>query len=102
VMAGLILRLPSHARRVRPYVLGRSGALIFEPTAAHAASGAQRQTRMAFVYGGGADFDMTARFGLRAEYRGLIYKAPDFGDDTLNVDKFTHLAQPSVGVFFRF
>ena len=102
VMAGLMMRIPSHVRHVRPYVLGRSGVLIFDPTDKSAASGPQRQTRMAFVYGGGADFDLTANFGFRAEYRGLIYKAPDFSVDSLNVDKFTHLAQPSVGFFFRF
>ena len=102
VMAGLILRIPSNVPRVRPYVLGRSGALIFDPTENSATSGPQRQTRMAFVYGGGADVDLTANFGLRAEYRGLIYKVPDFSVDSLNLDKFTHLAQPSVGFFFRF
>jgi opacity protein-like surface antigen len=102
VMAGLMMRIPTSVRHVRPYVLGRSGALIFDPTDKSDAAGPQRQTRMAFVYGGGADFDLTANFGFRAEYRGLIYKAPDFSVDSLNLDKFTHLAQPSVGFFFRF
>jgi len=27
---------------------------------------------------------------------------PDFTIDTLNLDKVTHLAQPSVGFYFRF
>jgi len=102
VMAGLMMRLPSNIRHVRPYVLGRSGALIFDPVEKSATTGPQRQTRMAFVYGGGADFDLAANFGIRAEYRGLIYKTPDFSVDSLNIDKFTHQAQPSVGFFFRF
>jgi len=101
VMAGLMMRIPSKVRHVRPYVLGRSGVLIFNPTD-KSASAPQRQTRMAFVYGGGADFDITAHFGLRAEYRGLIYKVPDFSVESLNLDKFSHLAQPSVGFFVRF
>ena len=101
-MAGLILRIPVSVPRVRPYVLGRSGVLIFDPIDKSATSGPQRQTRMAFVYGGGADFNLTSNFGVRAEYRGLIYKTPDFSVESLNLDKFTHLAQPSVGFFFRF
>ena len=102
VMPGLIMRLPVKVRGVRPYVLGRSGALIFDPTDKAAAPEIQRQIRMAFVYGGGADFNLTPHFGMRAEYRGLIYKVPDFSVDNLSLDKFTHLAQPSVGFFYRF
>ena len=89
-------------RSVRPYVLGGGGALVFDPTEKFIVSGADRQTRGAFVYGGGANFDLTKKFGVRAEYRGLVYKVPDFGIDRLNLDKFTHLAQPSVGFFVRF
>src|SRR5262249_30103804 len=102
VMAGLIMRIPVKVRGVRPYVLGRSGVLIFDPTEESDVPGAQRQTRMAFVYGGGVDFNVTRNFGVRAEYRGLMYKVPDFTVDSLNVDKFTHVAQPSVGIFYRF
>ena len=102
VMAGLIMRIPVKLRGVRPYVLGRSGVLVFNPTEESDVPGAQRQTRMAFVYGGGADFNITRNFGVRAEYRGLMYKVPDFTVDSLAVDKFTHVAQPSVGFFYRF
>ena len=65
-------------------------------------TGGERQTRGTFVYGGGANFDITSNFGLRAEYRGLVYKVPDFNVSALNLDKFTHLAQPSFGFYFRF
>jgi opacity protein-like surface antigen len=55
-----------------------------------------------FVYGGGANFDVTHNLGIRAEYRGLVYKTPDFTSSALTLDKVTHLAQPSVGFYFRF
>jgi len=63
---------------------------------------ADRQTRAAFVYGGGVNFDLTRNIGVRVEYRGLVYKVPDFTLDNLNLDKITHLAQPSAGIVFRF
>jgi opacity protein-like surface antigen len=98
----LVAHVPLSVRGVRPYVLGGGGALIFDPTDKFNVAGAERQTRGTFVYGGGANFDITSNFGLRAEYRGLVYKVPDFGVNALNLDKFTHLAQPSFGFYFRF
>jgi len=102
VTGALVAHIPVNVRSVRPYVLGGGGALVFDPTEKSIVTGAERQTRGAFVYGGGADFDITKNFGVRAEYRGLVYKVPDFGLDRLNLDKFSHLAQPSVGFFVRF
>ena len=102
VTGALVAHIPVNVRNVRPYVLGGGGALVFDPTDKFIVTGAERQTRGTFVYGGGANFDITRNFGVRAEYRGLVYKVPDFGLDRLNPDKFTHLAQPSVGFFIRF
>jgi hypothetical protein len=39
---------------------------------------------------------------LRAEYRGLVYKAPSFNLAGLNTDSWTQIAQPSAGIVFRF
>jgi opacity protein-like surface antigen len=102
VTGALVAHLPINVRGVRPYVLGGGGALVFDPTNKFIVTGAERQTRGTFVYGGGANFDITRNFGLRAEYRGLVYKVPDFNVNALNLDKFTHLAQPSFGFFYRF
>jgi opacity protein-like surface antigen len=99
-----VAHIPVNTRVIRPYALAGGGALVFNPTddAKTANPGIDRQTKAAFVYGGGANFDITHYFGVRAEYRGLVYKAPDFKVENLNPDKVTHLAQPSVGIFFRF
>ena len=99
--ATLVAHIPG-SKGFRPYVLGGGGAVVFDPTEKFVVPGAERQTRGAFVYGGGANFDITSRFGIRAEYRGLAYKAPDFELNNLKIDKFTHLAQPSAGFFVRF
>ena len=102
VTGALVAHIPVSARGIRPYVLGGGGALVLDPTDKFSVTGAERQTRGTFVYGGGANFDITHNFGLRAEYRGLVYKVPDFSVTVLNLDKFTHLAQPSFGFYFRF
>jgi opacity protein-like surface antigen len=102
VTGALLAHIPVSVRGIRPYVLGGGGALVFDPTDKFTITGAERQTRGTFVYGGGANFDITSNFGLRAEYRGLVYKVPDFNVNAINLDKFTHLAQPSFGFYFRF
>jgi len=97
-----VAHIPVHFANVRPYALAGAGALIFDPTDKFAVSGVERQTKATFVYGGGVNFDLTHNFGVRAEYRGLVFKVPDFTLNSLNLDKVTHLAQPSLGFFFRF
>jgi opacity protein-like surface antigen len=102
---GLVLSLPAPARfRIHPYVLAEGGALVFDPTgnAFGSVTGAQKQTVGVFAYGGGADLPIFNHVSLRAEYRGLVYSAPDFGIRELNTNTITHAVQPSAGVVFRF
>jgi len=100
----LVVTSPRRFLGLSPYVLAGAGTLVFDPTGNPGGfvSGAERQTKAAFVYGGGADIDLTRRFALRVEYRGLIYKRPDFGLATLNANTTAHTAQPSAGVVIRF
>ena len=101
VTGAFVFHIPARIPHVRPYVLAGGGVLIFDPVN-NFQNGIDRETRGTFVYGGGVNYDFTRNFGIRAEYRGLVYKAPDFNVSSLNLDKFTHLAQPSVGFYFRF
>jgi opacity protein-like surface antigen len=89
---------------ISPYALAGAGALTFDPTGNPGGFvlGANRQTKAAFLYGGGADINLTRRFALRVEYRGLVYKRPDFGLASLNSDATAHTAQPSAGFVIRF
>jgi opacity protein-like surface antigen len=97
-----VARIPAHLGRLRPFALAGAGALIFNPTDQSTVQGAARQTKAAFIYGGGADINIVHNFGVRAEYRGFVFKAPDFALSGLNLDKVTHIAQPSAGFFVHF
>jgi outer membrane immunogenic protein len=95
--------------RVRPYGLAGIGGVFFRPTNSLNNSfvgvgqgSGNNQTKPAFVYGGGVDFDITKYMAFRAEYRGLLFKIPDFQLPGLASDNFTHVAQPSVGLVWRF
>ena len=102
---GFVFSLPAPARfRIHPYVLAEGGALVFDPTgnAFGSVAGAQSQTVGVFTYGAGADYPLFNHVSLRAEYRGLVYNAPDFGIKALDTNTITHTAQPSAGIVFRF
>ena len=64
-------------------------------------AGAASETRSAFIYGGGADFDISKRVGC-ADYRGFKLKSPDFELPELTTNTQTHISEPSIGVYFRF
>jgi opacity protein-like surface antigen len=104
VTGDLVVNLPLPIKRVRTYALAGGGGLIFDPTGNLGGSvpGAGTQGRGAFLYGVGANYALTHHFSLRAEYRGFVYKDPDFGLRSLNTDSWTHTAQPSAGIVFRF
>ena len=100
----LVVTAPHRIFRLAPYVLAGTGALVFDPTgnAGGSVSGAQSQSKAAFVYGGGADYGLSRHFTLRAEYRGFVYGRPDFDLAALHSGTTTHTAQPSAGIIFRF
>ena len=103
ITGSAVVKLPGFAR-IQPYALGGGGGLILDPTnnAGGTFAGATSHARGAFLYGGGADYAFTRHLSLRAEYRGFVYKAPNFNLASLNTDTWTHIAQPSAGIVFRF
>ena len=90
-------------KRFTPFAEAGVGALIFDPTDVSGGQFATTQARAAFVYGAGADVNLTHHVFLRAQYRGLVYNSPTF--DALQAhgyDRVTHRAEPSVGFGYRF
>lgn len=100
----VVVNLPLAVGRFSPYVLAGGGALTFRPTGSTDAfvTGADTQTQGAFLYGVGTDYGLSRHLALRAEYRGLVYKAPGFSLPALDNEPWTHTAQPSAGIVFRF
>jgi len=96
--AAYVYRHPLHG--FTPFVEAGVGGIVFNPSDAPAAS---TQARAAFVYGAGADVNLTHRVFLRAEYRGLVYNSPTFDlAETLGTARVTHRAEPSIGFGYRF
>jgi opacity protein-like surface antigen len=98
VSAAYVLRFPM--KHWSPFVLAGAGGMIFDPKNF---AGANNQARAAFLYGGGADFNLSDHLFVRAEYRGFVYNSPTYDLSSLNgLDRITHRAEPSVGIGWKF
>ena len=51
---------------------------------------------------GDADTEWLKRVGISAEYREYKLKAPDFELPELTTNTLSHIAEPSIGIYFRF
>jgi hypothetical protein len=84
---------------IRPFGLG--GIAFVISTAGGDYNALNTIVRMGYVYGGGVDWG-SPKFGLRVQYRGTYFKAPDLTADFYPTGKFTHVAEPMAGMYYRF
>jgi outer membrane immunogenic protein len=94
-------------KRLEPFLFGGAAVLVFSPKTTlidgvAASLPASSQNRPAALYGGGADYIFYRSFAVRLQYRGLVYKAPSFNVANLFTGAYGHLAEPSVGIVFKF
>ncbi|MGA8160873.1 MAG: hypothetical protein WCB76_08715, partial [Acidobacteriaceae bacterium] len=87
---------------IQPFALAGASAVIFSPSL----NGGQNvpwQARPGINYGAGVNVPLvTSYFGLRLEYRGVFYKAPDFGQANLTTNAWRNTSEPTAGIYFRF
>ena len=106
--SGTYVFSPCSRKKIQPFVFAGGGALRFSPGNTYintfpASFGAAQQTSLAFLYGGGADYHLWRKLALRLEYRGLIYKVPDFNEPAfLFTGAKGHMAEPAAGIVVKF
>jgi opacity protein-like surface antigen len=103
---------------LRPFALAGGGILVDVPTggtvttiscgefnplcaAGTTPAATSTSTKGVFVYGGGLDWGLLPHIGLRLQYRGNLYKAPDLVNAFSSTGAFMHTAEPMIGVYFR-
>jgi len=121
--SGAYVYSPARKGRFEPFVLAGVAALRFSPRSTwvffpplpnnipnnvQVNLGAVKQTEAAFLYGVGVDYQLPVfrRFALRLQYRGFLYREPDFKVNSSTLNFFTgaygHMAEPSLGLVFKF
>ena len=122
--SGAYVYSPFQKGRFAPFALVGAAALRFNPRSTWVVLpdfannvpnrvlidlGAAKQTEPAVLYGAGVDCHLHGRFALRLQYRGFFYQAPDFKVSTASGGAVSfvtgsrgHMAEPSIGLVFRF
>lgn len=83
----------------RPFGVLGVGMLFNVPSSGQ--SNTQTSTKPVYVYGAGLDWGLLPHLGLRFQYRGNLYKSPDVTQLFTSVDKFTHTAEPMIGIYLN-
>jgi len=94
-------------KRFNPFVEAGPAGIVFMPIRNSGTNGefaldVKRQTSFGGLYGGGIAYEISPSFDIRAEYRGLIVKAPTFGVESLITRKWYNIYDPTVGVAYHF
>lgn len=91
-------------KKLNPFVLGGGGLLLFRPRTAstHSLVDPQNDNEGTFLFGVGANYRLTDALGIRVQFRGLIYKAPDFGVAAASTGAWALTGEPSIGLTLRF
>lgn len=99
---GYIVTPPYTIFGVKPYASAGGGAIRFAPTAG---GGEESYTegRGAYYYSLGVQKDIYGdRFGIRLGFRQIFFKAPDFEENYLAIDKRVSTAEPMIGFYLHF
>jgi hypothetical protein len=78
------------------------GSMAFTPTT-FGGQGLQERARAAYYYSIGGEMPVLSNhFGIRVQWRQVFFKAPDFGENYLTINKRTFTSEPGVGFYLHF
>jgi opacity protein-like surface antigen len=91
-------------RNWNPFVEAGIGAFILSPIddSKTQGNGFTRSTQVGGIYGAGFAYEISPSFDIRAEYRGLIYKTPSFGQTNYSTGRYYNVIDPVIGVAYHF
>ncbi|HEY7354364.1 MAG TPA: outer membrane beta-barrel protein [Terriglobales bacterium] len=105
--SGAYVLSPFKFEKLDPFAFAGAGALRFYPGNTYIDGfqntfGASQQTSLTFLYGGGADYTFWRALAARVQYRGLIYRQPNFHLQQFVTGSHGQMYQLTVGIVFKF
>ncbi len=87
-----------------PFLEAGPAAFLFTPLddATTKTLDAKGQTILGAMYGGGVAYELSPSFDIRAEYRGLLMKTPNFGLSPQKTGRFYNVYNPVIGIAYHF
>lgn len=93
-------------RRYNPFVEVGVGAVLLSGIRDFATQviDAGRTTDIGGLFGGGVAYELSPSFDIRAEYRGLFVKTPDFGINkgAYSTGRYEVISTPAIGIAYHF
>jgi outer membrane immunogenic protein len=97
-------------KKFNPFVEAGPTGIIFLPirNSGTTSIDAKQQTEVGGMYGAGIAYEISPSFDIRAEYRGIVTKVPNFGlgsgntTQNLTTNKWWHMYEPVLGVAYHF
>lgn len=91
-------------RNFNPFVEAGPAALIFLPirNSGTNTKDVKQQTAIGGMYGAGFAYELSPSFDVRVEYRGLITKVPNFGNEAMSANRWYNISNPAVGIAYHF
>lgn len=97
-------------KKWNPFVEAGPAGMIFLPirNSGTGSIDAKQQTTIGGLYGAGIAYEISPSFDIRAEYRGIVTKVPNFGlgsgntTQNLTTNKWWNIYEPTVGVAYHF
>ncbi len=91
-------------RRWNPFVEAGVGAYLFSPLDDRGTQqlSVKRTTNIGFLYGGGIAYELSPSFDIRAEYRGIVVKTPNFGVSNFDTKHYYNISDPAIGIAYHF
>ena len=88
-----------------PFAEAGPAAVLFSPLHDFSSTtlDTKRTTDIGGLFGAGVAYELSPSFDIRAQYRGLLVKVPDFGlPNTLSTRRYEVISMPTVGVAYHF
>jgi opacity protein-like surface antigen len=91
-------------RNWNPFVEGGIGGFMFRPIDDTKTTIQQisSQTAIGGIYGAGIAYELSPSFDIRAEYRGLVMKTPNFGVNNFSTNRYYNISDPVIGIAYHF
>jgi opacity protein-like surface antigen len=101
---GLLLDVPENSQATVVTTAGCTGTGCTGTTGGGTTTTTTSSTKTSYkpvyVYGAGLDWGLLPHLGLRFQYRGNLYQSPNVTSLFSSTNKFTHTAEPMIGVYF--
>lgn len=97
---GLLLDVPDNSQATVVTTLPNEPPCPTSGCTTTTTSSTKTSYKPVYVYGAGLDWGLIPHFGLRLQYRGNLYSAPNVTSLFSSTNTFTHTAEPMIGIYF--